>query len=526
MKTAALSSSISALIAVALLTTPGAPLFAQAPATTPPVADTPPAVKVDPTPVPAAKPGLITSFAPIVEKVSPSVVTISTSKNVKNALRNNPLLNDPNFRRFFGIPDDGDDDQATPQAPQRRPGRGGIKPPGGGEGGNLRKQALGLGSGVIVSAEGHILTNNHVVEGADDIEVTIGSNEHKYKAVKVGTDPGTDVAVLKIEAKNLPAITFGDSDKIRVGDIAVAVGNPFGLTQSVSMGVISAVGRGGMGIVDYENFIQTDASINPGNSGGALVDIEGRLIGVNTAIFSRTGGNQGIGFAVPANLAHSVMDSLIKHGRVVRGYLGTVIQPLTEELASAFNIKDQAGALVSEVEPKGPAAKAGLKSGDVITEVAGKKIEGPRELRLLVGGMPPGSKVEVKVLREGKEQVIPLELGELPSKRGSITPEDPKDQAPDVLDGVQVADIDEALRKEFDIPEGAQGVVVTAVEPDSPSATAGIKRGDVIHEINRKPVTNAKQAIDLSEQVKNEKKVLLRASSKGQSRYVVVGPKE
>ncbi|MDB6154361.1 MAG: protease [Chthoniobacteraceae bacterium] len=538
MKTAALSSSIYALIAATLLTTPGTTtLFAQAaapaaPAVTPAAA--PPVVKIDPAPV-QTKPGFFTSFAPIVEKVSPSVVTISTSKNVKNVMRNNPLFNDPNFRRFFGIPEDGDDnDQQVPQAPQRRGGRN-SKPPGGNApggndgaqgGGNLRKQALGLGSGVIVSADGHILTNNHVVEGADEIEVTIGNSEHKYKATKVGTDPSTDVAVLKIEAKNLPAITFGDSDKIRVGDIAVAVGNPFGLTQSVSMGVISAVGRGGMGIVDYENFIQTDASINPGNSGGALVDIEGRLIGVNTAIFSRTGGNQGIGFAVPANLAHSVMDSLIKSGRVTRGYLGTNIQPLTEELATAFNIKDQAGALVSGVEANTPAGKAGVKSGDVIVEVAGKKVEGPRELRLLISGMAPGTKIDVKIVREGKEMVVPIELGELPAEKGAVVPEKLKDSAPDVLDGVTVADIDDAQRKEFEIPEGTQGVLITEVQPDSLSATAGIKRGDVVLEINRKPVTNAKQAIELSEQVKNEKKVLVRVSTKGQSRYVVVGPRE
>ncbi len=530
MKNAVLCTSIAAL-ASALLLTSSTPLFAQE------KGSVPPPVKVDPSPV-QGKPGMIVSFAPVVEKVAPSVVTISTSKNVsKNAPRGgNPLLSDPTFRRFFGMPDDGDDEtDQTPQPPSRRgkkpknPGKGGENGNGGNEGGGtFHKQALGLGSGVIVSADGTILTNNHVVEGADDIEVTIGNSEHKYKAKKIGTDPGTDIAVLKIDAKNLSPITFGDSDNIRVGDIAVAVGNPFGLTQSVSMGVISALGRGGMGIVDYENFIQTDASINPGNSGGALVDIEGRLIGINTAIFSRTGGNQGIGFAVPANLAHGAMDSIIKNGRVIRGYLGTIIQPLTEELSTAFKTKDQSGALVSEVETKGPAAKAGIKGGDIITEVAGKKVEGPRELRLLVGAMVPGTKVDVKIIREGQTQVVPIELGELPAKKGALASatEEPKDQMPDVLDGVTVADVDAALRKEMELPESTEGVVITKVDPDSPSAAAGLKTGDVIHEINRQPVTTAKQAIELSEKVKTEKKVLLRVSSKGQSRYVVVVPKE
>ncbi len=531
MKTDFLLPSIKPLVAALLLMLPSLPALAQD--TPPETPKAPPAeVKIDPTPV-QTKAGFFTSFAPIVEKVAPSVVTISTSKNVQNTLRNNPLLNDPYFRRFFGTPDeDEESDSVRPPAPRSRRNpqipQSPKNPQGEKNGGKVQRQAMGLGSGVIVSADGHILTNNHVIEGADDIEVTIGNGngERKYKAKKIGTDPGTDLAVLKIEAKNLPAIVFGDSDKIRVGDIAVAVGNPFGLTQSVSMGVVSAVSRGGMGIVDYENFIQTDASINPGNSGGALVDIEGRLIGLNTAIYSRSGGNQGIGFAVPANLAHATMNSILKHGRVVRGYLGTVIQPLTEELSNAFNIADQNGALVSELEPNGPAAKAGIEKGDVIIEVAGKKVEGPRELRLLVGGMPPGTRIDVKIFREGKAKVIPLELGELPSKQGALPVEEPKSTEPDVLDGVTVADIDPALRKELEIPESIQGVVITNIDPESESAAAGLKRGDVIHEINRRSVTSAKQAIELSEKVKTEKKVLLRVSTNGQSRYVVVGMKE
>ncbi|MGV3533511.1 MAG: trypsin-like peptidase domain-containing protein, partial [Chthoniobacteraceae bacterium] len=328
----------------------------EAPATAGP----PPEIKYDDTPVAEGTP----SFAPVVERVAPSVVTISTSKSVRpnaNPYSGNPLFNDPTFRRFFGIPEP-DESAPAPNAP-----RGRQEPPPRGQG---RQQALGLGSGVIVSPQGHILTNNHVVEGADDIIVTIGSNRREYKAKKVGSDPGTDIAVLKIEGDNLPAVTFADSDKMRAGDIVIAVGNPFGLTQSVTMGIISSIGRGGMGIIDYENFIQTDASINPGNSGGALVDYQGRLIGINTAIFSRSGGNQGIGFAVPANLARNVMESILKTGRVTRGYLGVALQPLNDDLAKAFNLDpNSSGALIGEVQPGSPSEKAGVKNGDVVTSV-------------------------------------------------------------------------------------------------------------------------------------------------------------
>jgi serine protease Do len=511
MKTPKLSVLLRSFLALTAIVGSAGSALAQQPQ------NPPAAVKVDPAPV-TEKPGVITSFAPIVEKVAPSVVTITTSKNVKGQLRNNPLLSDPTFRRFFGIPDEDEDGAVpTPPAPQRR---------GGGRDGARRQAPMGLGSGVIVSAEGHILTNNHVVEGADDIVVKIGRETREYKARKVGGDPGTDLAVLKIEGKSLPAITFGDSDKIRVGDIAIAVGNPFGLTQSVSMGVVSATGRGNMGIIDYENFIQTDASINPGNSGGALVDVEGRLIGINTAIFSRTGGNQGIGFAVPSNLAHGIMESILKNGRVVRGFIGTHIQPLNDELSGQFKLKDQSGALVSAVEPKGPAAKAGIQSGDVITEVNGKKIEGPRELVLLVGGMAPGTKVDVKVIRDGQEKVVPVELGELPAKKGELAEAEPNPNEPDVLDGVTVADIDDSYRKELDLPEATKGVVITNIAPNSVAAEAGLNRGDVLLEIDKKAVTTAKEAVELSEKVKTQKKVLLRVSTKGQTRYIVVARNE
>src|SRR6516165_7117885 len=331
--------------------------------------------------------GVITTFAPIVEKVTPSVVTVFTTQTVSRGPSAFPFSDDT-LRQFFGG-----------QSPQKQ-----------------GKETLqGLGSGVVVSPDGYILTANHVVSGADEIMVGLGTELRKYKAKKVGTDPGTDVALLKIEEKNLPAITFADSDKARAGDIVLAIGNPFGLRQTVTMGIISAVGRGGIGIVDYENFIQTDAAINMGNSGGALVDTEGRLLGINTAIFSRTGGNQGIGFAIPANLARDVMQSLREKGRVVRGYIGASVQTLTPELAEAMKLKGQpAGALVGEIAPKSPSEKAGMKTGDVVTAVNGKKVGDARELRLMIGSLAPGTNAQIEVNREGQTKMVDVQLGEMP----------------------------------------------------------------------------------------------------------------
>jgi len=316
--------------------------------------------------------GIITSFAPVVEKIAPSVVTVFTTQTVSRGLTAFPFSDDT-LRQFFGG-----------QPPQ---GQG--------------KQTLqGLGSGVIVSPDGYILTANHVVSGAEEIMIGLGNELRKFKAKKIGTDPGTDVALLKIDENNLPAVNFADSDKARAGDVVLAIGNPFGLRQTVTMGIISAVGRGGMGIVDYENFIQTDAAINMGNSGGALVDVEGRLLGINTAIFSRSGGNQGIGFAIPANLTREVMQSLREKGRVVRGYVGASVQTLTPDLADAMKLKGQpTGALVGELEPNAPAAKAGIKTGDLIAAVNGKKINDARELRLMIGSMPPATKAQIEVNR-------------------------------------------------------------------------------------------------------------------------------
>lgn len=478
-------------------------------------------VKIDPAPV-TAKAGMITSFAPVVEKVAPSVVTISTSRNIRGARPGGggaPFFNDPLFRRYFGLPEEEENpDEDTTPAPRRRGGRSGRE--------GTQRQALGLGSGVIVSPEGHVLTNNHVVQDADDIVVQIGRNKREYKAKKVGTDLGTDLAVLKIDAKDLPAITFADSDKVRVGDLTIAIGNPFGLTQTVSMGIVSSLGRNDLGITAYENFIQTDASINPGNSGGALVDIEGRLVGINTAIFSRSGGNQGIGFAVPSNLAHSVMDSILKSGRVIRGYMGVRPQDLDETLKGKFAFTGSEGSLVAWVEPKSPAANAGIEPGDVITEVSGRKVEGATQLRMMVSGMAPGTKIDVKLVRGGKEKKVQVELAELENKQASTRPPEPDENSPDVLDGVTVADLDADNRKRFSIPDDAKGVVITQIDPDSPSAAAGLKVGDVVHEIEKQPVNSAKDAVEMSEKLKKEKQVLLRFSRRGVSNFVVVKDNE
>src|SRR6267142_1755406 len=401
--------------------------------------------------------GIITSFAPLVEKVAPSVVTVSTTQTVSRGLTAYPFSDDA-LRQFFGG-----------RAPQRQ-----------------GKQTLqGLGSGVIVSPDGYILTANHVVSGADEIMIGLGNDLRRFKAKKVGTDPGTDVALLKIDENNLPSMNFADSDKARAGDIVLAIGNPFGLRQTVTMGIISAVGRGGIGIVDYENFIQTDAAINMGNSGGALVNTAGRLLGINTAIFSRSGGNQGVGFAIPANLARDVMQSLREKGRVVRGYIGASVQTLTPELAEAMKLKGQlTGALVGEVTPKSPAEKAGIRTGDVITSVNGKKVSDARELRLMIGSMAPGTKVQLEVNREGQSKTFNVELAEMPAgvaeEGAEASPEESaQPEKATVFGGVAVADITDDIRNALNLSKDVKGAVIAEID-DSPAAKAGLREGDVI----------------------------------------------
>ena len=458
--------------------------------------------------VPAQEPAqtqqsVITTFAPIVEKVAPSVVTVFTTQTVSRGLTAFQF-GDDTLRQLFGG-----------QTPQKQ-----------------GKETLqGLGSGVIVSPDGYILTANHVVSGADEIMVGLGTDLRKYKAKKVGTDPGTDVALLKIDEKTLPAITFADSDKARAGDIVLAIGNPFGLRETVTMGIISAVGRGGIGIVDYENFIQTDAAINMGNSGGALVDTEGRLLGINSAIFSRSGGNQGIGFAIPANLARDVMQSLREKGRVVRGYIGASVQTLTPELAEAMKLKGQpTGALVGEITPQSPSEKAGMKTGDVITAVNGKKISDSRELRLMIGSMAPGTKVQMEVNREGQSKIVNVELAEMPAGQtdegAETAPEDSaQPEKTTVFGGVAVADITDDIRTALSLSKDVKGAVIAEIDADSTAAKAGLREGDVIQEVNKQPVKSAKDLVAISKKLKPNEKILIRVWSQGRSGFVALEPK-
>src|SRR5579872_3875637 len=310
-----------------------------------------------------------TGFAPVVKKVLPTVVNISSSKVVKTPAQFQQMPDDPFFRQFFG-------------------GRGFNVP--------REQREHGLGSGVIVSPEGYILTNNHVVDGASDILVTL-ADKREFKGRVIGTDPKTDIAVLKIDASNLPSIVVGDSAKVQIGDYALAVGDPFGVGQTVTMGIVSATGRANLGIEDYEDFIQTDAPINPGNSGGALVNDRGELVGINTAIISHgSGGNEGIGFAIPINMARSVMGQILDHGKVNRAYLGIMVQDITPGISKAMNLKSMSGVLVGDVSPDGPGKKAGLQRGDVILQVNGKTMDDSRQLRNTISMMDPTSTVDLK----------------------------------------------------------------------------------------------------------------------------------
>jgi len=462
----------------------------------------PPKINVQSAPL-SREAKITTSFAPVIKKVTPSVVNIYSTKTVRVNPRMMPFFDDPFLRRFFG----GEFDD-NPQDNRGRP---------------RTREEQSLGSGVIVSEDGYILTNNHVVDGADEIKVVLADDKKEFAAKLIGTDPQTDVAVLKVDGKSLPAVTTADSDQLEVGDVVLAIGNPFGIGQTVTMGIVSATGRGGFGVVDYEDFIQTDASINPGNSGGALVDAEGRLVGLNTFIISRSGGNQGVGFAVPINLARSVMERLTRDGKVVRGFLGVKLQPLvTAELAKQFGLPDQNGALISEVMPDTPAAKAGLKEGDFIVEFNGKKVEDNRHLRLMASQTAPKTKVTLKVIRDGKDKTFTVTLGELSDKENpqGMRKSSQSDVEQDTLDGVEVADLDAQWRREFDIPANVRGAVVTNVDEDAPAYRAELRAGDVVLEIDRKPVRNADDAVKLSKDLKSS--VLLRVWSKGGSRYLVV----
>jgi serine protease Do len=387
----------------------------------------------------------------------------------------------------------------------------------------------GLGSGVIVSADGLILTSNHVIDGANEILVGLAGEKRERKATKVGADAGTDLAILKIDARNLPALPFADSDKLRPGQIVLAIGSPFGLTQTVTMGIVSAVGRGGLGVIDYANFIQTDAAINMGNSGGALVDAEGRLVGINSAILTRTGANQGIGFAVPSNLARAVMPSLREKGRVIRGDMGAILQPLTQDLAMALKLQDESGVLVGEVLPQSPAGAAGIQSGDVITALNGKKTDDPRELRMALGAMAPGTRVKLEVTREAGKKTFEVALAELEDRRPASAMDADQERAARTSKAfgghVVIADMDDGVRQAINAPKELQGAVIVDLDPNSTMRQAGLREGDVIREVNKHPIKNAQELATLSQSLKENERVLLQVWSEGKSGYVALrGP--
>ncbi|MDE3098930.1 MAG: DegQ family serine endoprotease [Verrucomicrobiota bacterium] len=444
----------------------------------------PPTMSVDASPV-VRNAQAVTSWAPVVKRVAPSIVNIYSTTIVHFHMEESPFFNDPFFRQFFG-----------------------NQFPFPGESHDITRKEESLGSGIIVSSDGYILTANHVISGANVVKVALsGSSGKEYTARIIGSDPRTDVAVLKINATGLPAATLGDSGQLEIGDVVLAIGNPFGLGQTVTMGIVSALGRHGYhGLARYQDYIQTDAAINPGNSGGALVDAEGRLVGINDWIASRSGGSEGIGFAVPINLARNAMDSLIAHGRVIRGYLGITLEDVTPALAQGFDYPKTSGAVVGGVLPDSPAARAGLKDGDIITELNGKPVADADSLTLDVTERAPGTEVKLTLFRDGKNRTLTVRLGELPeaetarqSKGGQYST---SSTTTDALSGVTVEDLNQDARDQLKMPDSVKGVLVVDVDPNSNAAAAGLQVNDVVTEINRSAITNTDQAVKLCEQAK------------------------
>jgi len=450
------------------------------------------------------------SFAPVVHKAMPAVVNVSTTSRVKvqqgfGGFEGSPF--DDFFRQFFGG-----------RAPQQTP----------------REQVShALGSGVIVSPDGYILTNNHVVAGATDIKVSF-SNQKEIPAKVIGTDAASDLAVIKVDQKDLPTLPLGNSAGMEVGDIVLAIGNPFGLGQTVTMGIVSAKGRSGMGIERIEDFIQTDAAINPGNSGGALINTRGELIGINTAIVGgQTGGNVGIGFAIPANMARNVMEQLIKTGKVTRGFIGIMPNGITPGEEQAYGLKPgQQGVAISQVDPNSPGAKAGLQVGDVIVAVNGTPVTDENSFRIQIAGMAPGSKVDLRVVRNGSELTVPVTLGEnreyaKADREGRGHGQGGEEGgSASALAGVQVDSISQDIQEKLRLPSHVTGVVVTDVDEGSAAAEAGLQEGDVIELVNHKKVTTPAEFDAAVKAAGGHQLLLLVYKSDGQgngaSRFIVV----
>ncbi|MFO0753060.1 MAG: DegQ family serine endoprotease [Thermodesulfovibrionales bacterium] len=433
------------------------------------------------------------AFSEIARSVAPSVVNISSVKTVRRQAA--PF--DDFFDFLYPFPD--------------------------GHGRKWKEQSLG--SGVVVSPDGYIVTNNHVVEQSDDIKVTL-YDRRAFRAKIIGADPKTDIAVIKIDAKGLPGVPWGDSDRLQVGEFVLAIGSPFGLSHTVTMGIISAIGRVDVGIADYENFIQTDAAINPGNSGGPLTNVKGELIGINTAIFSKTGGYQGIGFAVPSNMVRLVMDQLVKKGRVTRGWIGVAIQELTPEIAQKFGLTASEGALVSDVVKGGPAAVAGMTRGDIILEFNGKQVRDVGMFRNMVAQSRIGAPAAIKILRKDKEIAAAVTIAELPSEAADTAPSSPQntESEENVLSGIAVVDLNRSIGKQLGIDKDEKGVVIVRVEPGSSAEDAGIKKGDVIQEIDRQRIGNLNDFNRIVSRVKPDDSVLLFVNRKGKRFYAALSP--
>ncbi len=448
--------------------------------------------------------GFDRNFVEVAKAVTPSVVNISTTRISRLPEGHNfGPFDDPFFRRFFG-----DELFRRFEAPKDRRERS-------------------LGSGVIADSSGHIITNNHVVAKADEIRVLL-SDKRELKAKVVGTDPKTDIAVIKVDAKDLPILPWADSDKLQVGEYVLAIGNPFGLNQTVTMGIVSAVGRANVGIAEYEDFIQTDAAINPGNSGGALVNARGELIGINTAIFSQNGGYMGIGFAVPSNMVRSVMEQLVKGGKVVRGYLGVSIQELTQDLAKQFGTADIKGVLVSDVLADSPAKRAKLERGDVIIEFDGHAVENPTQFRNLVAATPIGKKVRIKLLRDGKSRELDVTIAEQPKTiaQSDSAGDDGEETSPaGAFAGLDMRELTAELARRFNLPRGEKGgVIVARIADGSPAGEAGLQVGDVITEVNRKPTASLRDFQKVAAGLGFKEPALVLVLRNGRSLYLTIKP--
>jgi serine protease Do len=426
----------------------------------------------------------------VVNATKPAVVNITSTKVVHLRGLQSPFLEDPFFREFFG------NRSRSFEMPK-----------------DFRQS--GIGSGVIVDRDGYILTNNHVIDEAEEINVKV-SDKNVYRGKVVGKDPKTDLAVVKISATGLPMIRLGNSDELKVGDRVIAIGNPMGLNQTVTSGIISATGRANVGIADYEDFIQTDAPINPGNSGGALVNAKGELIGINTAIASSSGGYQGIGFAIPSNMAKVVMEKLIRNGKVIRGWLGVSIQPVTPELARQLGVKGEKGALVADVVEGSPADKAGMHAGDVITEFDGRPVEDVRGLRNMVADVPPGKDVGIRFFRDGHVKTAQVTIKDLPAQAPQASGRVEKP-----LRGLTVQNLTPEIRSSLNIPSRVNGVVITGVDPASLAGEV-LLQGDVIMEVNRMKVRNVSEYQAAIARLKPGQTMLLLIYRNGSSLFVTL----